>query len=105
MSNKRRAPRVNCIVPVDSKQGSLFDQLQTIDISRGGLGFVSHQRIPINKRIAIELDLFDETEPVVVIGRVRWVKTIGKSENYRIGLAFEEVISGSQSRINQYFKK
>ena len=105
MSNKRRAPRIDCTVPVDSKQGSIFDHLQTIDFSRGGIGFVSHQRIPINKKIAIELDLFDENEPVVVIGRVRWVKTIGKSDNYRIGLAFEEIISGSQSRINRYFKK
>ena len=105
MSNKRKNDRYQCIVPVDGKDGSSFAQTKTVNISKGGLGFVSHQRIPINKRIAIELDLFDENEPVVVIGRVRWVKTIGKSENYRIGLAFEEVISGSQSRINQYFKK
>ena len=105
MPNKRRSERVSCAVPVDSKKGGLFDQVQTIDFSRGGLGFVSHQRIPINKRVAIELDLFDELEPVVVVGRVRWVRTNGDSETYRIGLAFEDILSGAKSRIAEYFKK
>ena len=49
--------RKECHVPVESKEGTAFDSSQTIDISTGGVGFVSRKKVPINTKMAIEIDL------------------------------------------------
>jgi len=103
MKNKRKNERINCAVPVDGKEGSLFSGLKTLDFSKGGLGFISEHEIPLNKEIVIEIDLSNNTEPVLAIGKVKWVEPISDSKNFRIGMSFEDVIGGSKSRLNKYF--
>ena len=105
MSNQRKNERYTCLVPVDGKDGSVFDQTQTVDFSKKGLGFVSSHRIPVNKEIPIEIELAVDGKPVFVIGRVQWVRRILNSKNYRIGVTFKDVLQGSKSRLDQYFKK
>lgn len=103
MKNKRRSARVSCLVPVDGQEGGTFDNLRTVDISKTGIGFVSQKKIPLNKKIAIELDL-NEDESVFVIGRVKYVRPIAQTQNYRIGLSFTDVRNGNKSRLSEYFK-
>ena len=103
--NKRKNQRLNCLVPVDSKRGSIFDEACTVDFSKGGMGFLSRHNIPINKKIAIELDLESEGEPVLVIGQVKWVRPIENSDQYRIGVYFDSIVQGSKARLNSYFVK
>ena len=105
MDNKRRNERFNCIVPVESKEGSIFDKTKTIDISKGGLGFISQNVIPLNQEVAIEIDLTEDGEPVFVIGKVQWVRPIANSEKFRIGVSFDKILKGSKSRLDKYFKK
>src|SRR5947209_6486979 len=102
-SNKRSENRRNCFVPVESKSDSTFDQTQTVDISRHGIGFISPHAHTINERIAIEIQLKPNTDPVLVIGTVKWVRKISDGEQYRIGLNYDEIISGSQKRLDRYF--
>ena len=104
MDNHRKNERHACQVSVEGKAGSVFDQTQTIDFSKGGVGFVSRHRIPVSKEIPMELDLAMDGEPVLVIGRVQWVRRISNSKHYRIGVAFKNVMQGSKSRLNQYFR-
>ena len=105
MANQRKNARLDCLVPVDGKQGSAFADTQTVDISKGGIGFISPKRIPLNKRIPIELDMGENEDPILVIARVTWTKAIAGTSSYRIGLVFEETLPGSKSRLNKYFKK
>lgn len=102
--NKRRAKRVDCYVPVEGKEGSAFSAVQTIDFSKTGIGFVSDSKIPIDQEIAMEIVLSETDEPVIVIGKVKWVTPIKSSKKYRIGLEFDELRRGSKSRLDQYFK-
>ncbi len=106
-ANKRRKARQSCLVPVDGKEGSNLADIHTVDICQQGIGIISRNRLPLNKKVAIELDLKDDAEPVVVIGKVRWVKPVGSDDSkvYRIGLYFESVLSGSQSQLNKHFLK
>lgn len=104
-TNKRKNIRLSCEVPVDGKKGGVFDASNVIDISKGGLGFISPQRIPVNKRIPIELELDEEEYPVLVIGRVLWSRAIAGSSNYRIGVTFEDIMRGSKARLQKYFNK
>ena len=103
--NKRTEPRRDCYVPVEGKPGSTFDQTQTVDISRNGIGFVSPHPHQINEKVAIEIQLKPDTEPVLVLGVVKWVRKLSDSDQYRVGLNFEEVLSGSKTRLRGYFRK
>ena len=100
--NRRKNKRVTCLVPVEGKKGGIFDHTQTVDISKTGMGFISDHKIPLNKKIAIELDLNTEN-PVLVIGKVKWVRPFNQSETFRVGLHFEDILNGSHSRLNQHF--
>ncbi len=105
MSNNRKNKRHVCVVPVEGKKNSVFDHTQVIDFSKGGIGFVSQHRIPVNKEVPIEIDLTADGKPVFVVGRVQWVQRIMNSKSYRVGMSFEDVLQGSKSRLNEYFKE
>ncbi|NTV30190.1 MAG: PilZ domain-containing protein [Candidatus Omnitrophica bacterium] len=96
IADKRKAIRFNCLVPVDCQEGSVFAKTKTVDISRDGIGFISNHSIPLHEKIAIELALRSESEPVLVIGEVKWVRKLSDSEQYRIGLTFSDIIDGSR---------
>ena len=100
--NQRSEARHNCYVPVEGKEGSEFDQTKTLDISRHGIGFLSAHPIGINQKIALEIVLKPNTEPVMVIGVVKWVRKLEVSDQYRIGMVFSEIISGSSTRLDKY---
>lgn len=101
-ANQRSEARYNCFVPVEGKEGSEFCRTKTLDISRHGIGVLSAQPIEINQKIALEIVLKPNTEPVMVIGVVKWVQQIGKTDQYRVGLVFSDVISGSPTRLDKY---
>lgn len=103
LANKRKNRRLDCYVPVDGKRDSVFGDVQTVDFSRCGLGFVSHKKIPLNKKIPMEIDLGPDEATVLVIGKVIWVKAISGTDLYRIGIHFEEVLRGSKARLKEYF--
>ena len=103
--NKRKSDRRSCLVPVLGKQGSPFEQTRTIDISQNGLGLISSRRISLKKEIAIQLDLAEKTDPVLVIGQVRWVRPIPNSSHYRIGMHFRDVLGGSRTDLGQYLSR
>jgi hypothetical protein len=101
--HKRKDARFDCLVPIDGKKGSLFDDSLTVDISKGGMGFVSTHEIPVDQKIPIQLDLGENEEPILVVGRVQWNRPIEGTGHYRIGVVFESVIQGSKSRLKKYF--
>jgi len=101
----RKNERVTCFVPVDGKSGSAFDESQTIDISRGGIGFVSKKPIPLDEMIAVEIDVSPEDDPVLVMGKVLWVSEISESKEYRIGMQFGDILlDGSRERLKKYIQ-
>ena len=101
--NRRRNNRFPCAVPVDGKKGSPLGQIATVDFSKGGIGFISRSNLPLNKSIAIELDLTEDESPILVIGKVKWVRHLANSAFYRIGLAFDDFINGSKAPLIRYF--
>ena len=102
-ANQRVEDRYNCLVPVEGKEGSEFDRTKTLDISRHGIGFLSSHPTAINQKIALEIVLKPNTEPVMVIGVVKWIRKIEVSDQYRVGMMFSEILSGSSSRLDRYF--
>jgi len=101
--NQRSESRYNCFVPVEGKQGCEYERTKTLDISRHGIGLLSSQPIGLNQKIALEIVLKPNTEPVMVIGVVKWVRKLGDTDQYRVGMVFSEIISGSPTRLDKYF--
>lgn len=101
----RKTKRLDCLVPVEGRGDSRFCNCRTLDLSQGGLGFVSDKDVVVGKEIFVELELAETDYPVMIKGKVKWVRQIPGSENYRIGLSFQEVLRGSKTRFNKYFKK
>ncbi len=105
-AEQRRMPRRLCGVPVEGKEGSFFEGIQTVDICQGGVGLISAKSIPVNEQIVVQLDLDPDEEPVLVLGEVKWIVKMKDSEYFRVGMSFcEEVCSGSRSRLKHFFKK
>jgi len=104
MKEHRKEGRRDCLVPVEAQDGSLFDCVRTMDVSKGGMGLISSREIPLNKEVTIQLDLGFSDEPVFVVGKVKWVRPMDGSPNYRVGIAFDSVMRGSKSRLERYFK-
>lgn len=100
--DKRKYKRYICLVPVEGKEGSSFDATQTVDISRDGIGFISPQSIPLNEKIVVEIALTASSDPILVMGEVKWVRKLSDTDNYRVGMTFLEVLSGSRSRLTKY---
>ena len=103
--DKRKNQRQSCRVPVDGKGGGAFDSICTVDFSKRGLGFISKKKISQNKRIAVQLELTSDDDPVFVIGCVKWAHPIMNSDHYRIGMTFEDLLRGSKTRLDKYFQK
>jgi len=105
LDEKRKEKRSECFVPVEGQGGSAFGRIKSVDFSRGGIGLISQRLIPLNKEITVELDLDEQGDPVFAVGVVKWVTKIAGSNNFRVGLSFKEVLSGSKSRLNTFFNK
>jgi len=100
--DKRKYKRYICLVPVEGKEGSSFDTSQTVDISRDGIGFISSRAIPLNEKIVVEIALTPANEPILVLGEIKWVRKLSDVDNYRIGMTFLEVLSGSRLQLSKY---
>ncbi len=104
-TEQRRMSRQLCAVPVDGKEGGVFEGIRTVDICQGGVGLISNKAIPVHEKIVVQIDLGPEEQPVLVLGEVRWVEKAQHADYYRVGMSFcEEVGSGSRSRLKNYFK-
>lgn len=104
-SEQRRMSRQSCRVPVDGKEGSVFEGLRTVDIGQGGVGLISNNAIPLNEKIVVQLDLGPDEQPVLMLGEVKWIAKVRNADYYRVGMSFcEEVGTSSRSRLKNYFK-
>jgi len=103
MSNKRKNERVTCLVPVEGKQGSVFEDAATVDFSRKGFGLISQYQMPVDKEISVEILLREQDDPVFVIATVRWVQRLACPDRFRVGVYFKNVLRGSKIRLDQYF--
>jgi len=99
-SEKRRWLRVekkfqiNTIQVDPSKKEGLFqlDAAWTKDVGGNGLGLLTRARLAVGVTIDLKFQLPGQAVPIEAKGRVVWSKLEqGSSDEYRIGLAFEQI--------------
>lgn len=100
---QRKVKRSRCGVPVQGQDGSGFSGSYSVDVSRGGIGLLLPARLPLKHRIAVELDMGLDYDPVLMLGEVRWVRPAREPQQYRVGMKFIKVLTpGSRTRLEQY---
>ena len=103
--DKRKNNRFSCCVPVNGKRDDISTPFQTIDFSKGGVGLLSSEDIPVEQKIAMELILKKDDTPIFVIGKVKWNKELDNFNKFRLGLSFEDVSESSKKELEKYFKE
>ena len=72
------------------------------DTSANGVNILTKDRLFINDQIALEVELPDGNDPLVLRGRVMWSKPTNESSMWDNGLEFEEVDLLKMQRILKY---
>ena len=80
--------RIDSLLPTG--QGKYTEEFCPIlDISRGGLRFLSQKHFKINQKIQLKISVPGERIPLSLRGKVRWASANpGKSYKYQIGVQF-----------------
>ena len=70
-----------------SKYGGEF--LPVLDISRGGIRFLSTENLPLDTRLHLSIQVPGDPSPLKMDGLVRWAApNIGQSFKYQLGVQF-----------------
>lgn len=105
-SERRRFKRINLDTSVryKFKHSNEFGSNLTRDISEGGLRLTVDKFVPINTDFIIELGLDKFSNLISAVGKVVWAKKLAHSENYQLGLEFQEMHDGYRKTITDYVK-
>src|SRR5665213_1896250 len=102
MDNKRRIfDRFEARFPAKFKdtRGDYGNDVFLRDASANGINILTKDRLFFNDHIALEVELPDGNDPLVLNGRVMWSKPINDSSMWNIGLQFDEVDPMKMQRI------
>lgn len=108
-STIRRCRRINYKVNIEIiLDGNKTQSSETVDISMGGICFISEIPLKTDAQIKIKLQLSKKT-PLHIKCRVAWIKNIKGIPNepvnqYRIGLEFIDLERKERMRISKFIK-
>lgn len=78
----------NKLVPVETPL--------SVDISAGGMQFISRQNIPSSTLLKIVLSPEGTSKAVDIIGKVAWTKSSEESSGYQVGIEFLDILSNKK---------
>ena len=102
---RRQFDRDQCRVPVLCKRGTLLENSITRDISKEGIGLLVQKFVPKDTNLIMELSLSPKTEPILAVGRVRWIRKVGYGDRYRLGMQFTDLSPGARNRLTDYLEE
>ncbi len=109
-SEIRRFRRINYKVDIEILLTKDKTELsRTIDISKGGICFMSETPLNKDSQIDIKLKLSTKKTPLYIKGRVAWIKSEevtqkDSSNKYRVGLEFTNLKNKDKKIISQFLK-
>ena len=96
---------VEVLLPGDKKERS-----QTVDISEGGICFISTNRFNMNAKISIRIRLPEHKKPIYTEARIAWVRNIGnispkaEKRRYKVGLEFTSLKKRDRGALSKLVK-
>jgi len=107
VEERRATPRVRAYHPVRLSLVNTQGLIETLtkDLAVGGLRSLSAAALPVASAVRIELILSTEREPVRVRGRVVWFRTIPESDQFDVGIAFDDLSDADKRRLSAYVER
>ena len=112
MQEKRKYKRVSakCVLLYriqESPDQSTSELIQvetpvSLDISEGGIRFLSIQELPRDTVLKVVLSLPDSLEAINVKGRVAWSVSDGSTLNFQTGMEFTDVAERDHDTIRRF---
>jgi len=101
---RRAAPRIRAYRPVRLHQSGNSRIIETLtkDLSEGGICCLSPIALPVSSEVSLELVLSTGQAPISVRGRTAWFRTIPQSEQFDLGIAFDEISPVDKRRLSAY---
>lgn len=89
-----------------SKNNYAEEQCPIIDISRGGLRFLTLKPININAKLTLKILIPNEEDPLIIKGVVRW-RSVSPTRSFKhqIGIKFYPFIKKKGQNDPRYLKK
>lgn len=108
MAGERRAvQRLTVYRPVRIHRYASQRLVETLtkDMSLGGLRCLSQDPIPVASELTVDLVLSDRDEPLHITGRAIWFQTIPNSDQFEVGIAFDELSAQNKRRLSTYISQ
>lgn len=102
---RRQSPRLHAYLPVRvSRTGTRVVETLTKDVSASGARFLAPEPSPVGTRVKIELTLASPHQVVTVQGRTAWFRVLPDSDQFDIGLKFEDLDKESRILLSRYLE-
>ncbi len=106
---RRRFLRTRCgfplaIVSHPSPEVSAMKTL-TKDVGMGGLRCISPVPSAVSSLVSLELDVGVDQEPLRLLGRTVWFQQLPRSDQYQLGIAFQDVSEETGKRLSEHLQR
>jgi uncharacterized protein (TIGR02266 family) len=103
-ADSRRYPRHDVELEVTMESESNFYMGLTENLSEGGIFIATHVLKPMGTSIAVSFKLPDVTEPLKVVGSVRWVREYSETSDTSpgMGVRFEQLTKEQAEQIHRF---
>jgi c-di-GMP-binding flagellar brake protein YcgR len=78
------------IVSTEGKQHE-YKVSNVKDIGEGGLGFWTHEEMPVASLVELRINFSPFAVPISTLAKVIWVKRMGFSKQYKVGVQFVDI--------------
>jgi len=95
LQDRRAAQRLSLSSPMryQRKGSQLFGNSIGQDISESGIGFISHEFLPVSTHLIFEVRHPETREFVKAPGEVVWISNLPHSERFSVGAKFIEPVT------------
>lgn len=108
MHQERRAvPRLQCYLPVRLFLVGQHRVIQTLtkDLGLGGMRCLSPVVTPSSTPLSLDITLGWGQRPVSIRAQVVWVKEVPHSEQFQVGLVFQDISEEDTKLLSTYLTK
>ena len=102
---RRRGARLPAYLPVElHRRGTRWHVIQTLtkDVSAGGIRCLSPVPLPATEELDVELSLAKGDTPIATKAKAVWSRALQQSEQFDLGLAFQEMSPETLRRLSSY---
>ena len=104
LPERRSSSRIRAYRPLRLQVPKTHRVVETLtkDLGMGGICCISSTLFPVLTELTVELTLSTGREPLSIRGKTVWFRMIPHSEQFDLGIAFQEMPAEDKRRLSAY---